>query len=294
MYGVSDPLVTFWAPPKGWAHFSGSTRSAHSLSSRPRMLHSTAAVLGAGVSQMLGSLLQLGCTFTNSLSSSWCQASASRQWPLQSWASTAAWATPSKWLPLASQSQASAAPHDPFMPSEPVPFGWLLPNLTASTRDNLDHLWSTACGADSKEILFRKRYLGNGGLFLFAANFLAPTDQHNCSSKAKIYFSGSGLLLTTAVSSALVNQNHIFPTQYQMTLITSLRGSQTSLGDLTSQVSVVCTALGNLVFHAPHNSSANFKHSEAFLTQNPMSFFIMEESWGRNSSRAGTWRQELM
>lgn len=118
---IWDPLVIFWAPPRG---FSGSALcSTHSCLRSSGRLHSTAAAALSGCPMALASpncwglLLQIASPGL----SSWCQASTSLCDPFIHRASAAIEASPGL-----SQRQASAALRDPFMSSKPVPPGRLL------------------------------------------------------------------------------------------------------------------------------------------------------------------------
>ena len=107
---------------------SGSTHSAHSLSSRPRMLHSTAAALGGRTMVPASPKCWGPCCSWAALSptaspglSSWCQASASWHDPFSPGPPTATEAAPSPVVsPGLSQCRDSTALHDPFMPLKPV------------------------------------------------------------------------------------------------------------------------------------------------------------------------------
>ena len=123
---VWDALTVFVTPPKGLGHFSGSNlHSPHRLPPKLRLtpLHSTTAAVLGSCPMVLASLkcwdllLQLGCTFIKSLT--WALFKGSRS---------------------ATQWQASAAPHDPFIPSKSVPPGWLL-QVTNYSCQNMILAW---------------------------------------------------------------------------------------------------------------------------------------------------------
>ncbi len=154
-------LTIFWAPPRAWVTSPAMPFVAHAVSSRLQMpvLHccccSWWSSHGTGISKTLHD-------------------------PFSPGPSIATEAAPS---PMAfhglSQCRASAALHDPFMPSKPVPPGWLLhiTKSSHSTRYNLGYLWNTASCALQKT-LPRRCHLNDAGLFLITANFLAPANQH--------------------------------------------------------------------------------------------------------------------
>ena len=153
-------LTIFWAPPRAWATSSAMPFVAHTSSSRLQMpvLHcccSWWSSHGTGISKTLHD-------------------------PFSPGLSIATEAAPS---PMAfhglSQCRASAALRDPFMPSKPVPPGWLL-HITkphCSTRYNLGYLWNTA-SLCSQKTLPRRCHLNDAGLILITTNFLAPANQH--------------------------------------------------------------------------------------------------------------------
>ena len=154
-------LTIFWAPPRAWVTSPAMPFVAHILSSRLQLpvLHccccSWWSSHGTGISKTLHD-------------------------PFSPGPSTTAEATPS---PMAfhdlSQCQASAVLHDTFMPSKPVPPGWLL-HITkscCSTRHNIGYFWNTA-SLCSQKTLPRRCHLNDAGLFLITANFLAPANQH--------------------------------------------------------------------------------------------------------------------
>jgi hypothetical protein len=85
-------------------------------------------------------------------------------------------------FPGLSQCQASAALHDSLISSKAVLPGLFLHinKYSCSTRYNLGYLWNTA-SLCSQKTLSRRFHLGDAGLFLMTANFLAPGNQHRLS-----------------------------------------------------------------------------------------------------------------
>ena len=157
-------LTVSWALPKGLGHFSSSTLcNTHSLSSKfwqaPLCLGCSSWWLSYGprISKMLGSLVQRSCAFSNSLS-----------WALFRDSSPA------------TQCQASAALHAPFMPLKPAPPGWLIGCQVQIQMQGTTLAVSgaeLAC-ADSQETLPGRSHGSDAILFLTATSFSVPVDQH--------------------------------------------------------------------------------------------------------------------
>jgi hypothetical protein len=85
-------------------------------------------------------------------------------------------------FPSLSQCRASAALHDPLVPSKPVPHRWFshITKYSWSMRYNLGYLWDTA-SLCSQETIPRRFHLNDACLFLIVANFLAPANQYQLS-----------------------------------------------------------------------------------------------------------------
>ena len=83
-----------------------------------------------------------------------------------------------------SQCQASAAFHDPFMLSKPVPPGRFshITKSCFSTTYSLGFLWNIA-SACSQKTLHRRFHLSDIGIFLTTANFLASANHHQLGQK---------------------------------------------------------------------------------------------------------------
>ena len=100
-------------------------------------------------------------------------------WPLQSWAINYSWGyTFSNGLPWPLTVPSSAVLHDTFMPSKPVPPGWLL-HITKSSLQ-LGSLCKTA-SLCSQKTLPRNFHLSDAGFFIITVYFLAPANQHQLS-----------------------------------------------------------------------------------------------------------------
>ena len=180
-------LTIFWAPPRAWVTSPAMPFVAHTLSSRLQMpvLHccccSWWSFHGTGISKITAVFHwnQTSSIASHKLSS-WCQASTPLHNPLSPEPSIATEAAPSTMaFHGLSQCQASAALHDSFLPSKPVPPGWLL-HITkscCSRRYNFGYLWNTASLCFQKT-LPRRCHLNEASLFLIITNFLAPANQH--------------------------------------------------------------------------------------------------------------------
>jgi hypothetical protein len=153
--------MIFWGLAKGLGYFSSSALCS-TLGSG--WLHSTATVLGShpmvGVSNMPGS------SATTRL----------HQYPI------IVSCIKFEGFPDLSWCQASAAFHDLFVPSKPIPPGWFLYITKSSytTRHKLSYLWNTA-SLYSQKILPKRFHLSDAGLFLITTNLLAPANQHQLS-----------------------------------------------------------------------------------------------------------------
>lgn len=170
--------------------------------------------------------------FKDSDPATWCQASAFLHDPCHPEVSTAAQAAPS---PMASRCQDSAALHDPFVSSKPVGelgVHYTLPNSAASLSCCLGPLWTQLTLRNTP----RGFRLSHAGLCLITSDFSAPADQEHI------------LLIQTSPGT---------------TLTESLKNSS-SLRILTSQASIVCSAL-NIIFQVPRTAQ------EALNTQWPLS-----------------------
>jgi len=140
--------MIFWAPPKGSRHFSSSVlcSTLNSGWSIPLLLKFLVIIPWHWHLKYTGAFC---CNQVSSITSwrlfSLCQASDPLHDPFIPGPSTAPEAAPSSMaFHDLSQYPTSAALHDPFMPSKPVPSGWLLhiTKYRCSTRYNLGHLWN--------------------------------------------------------------------------------------------------------------------------------------------------------
>lgn len=131
MSNLGDPLTVFWAPAKGLGLLSGSALCL--LGSC--WLHCTTAAVLDGRPKAWASprrwdlLLQLGCTFTRSLSWALCllPSLSFSEWPLSPEPSTAIDPAPSSTTSAGlSQCLALAALNETFTPYKPAPSGRLL------------------------------------------------------------------------------------------------------------------------------------------------------------------------
>jgi hypothetical protein len=151
-------LTIFWAPPRAWVTSPAMPFVAHAPSSRLQMtaLHcccySWWSSHGTGISKTLHDLFNPGPSI----------------------------ATEAALSPMAfhglSQCQASAALHDPFMPS----CTWVTLThyqVPLQQEYNLGYLWNTASLCFQKT-LPRRCHLNDAGIFLITANLLAPANQH--------------------------------------------------------------------------------------------------------------------
>jgi hypothetical protein len=91
-------------------------------------------------------------------------------------------------FPDLSQCQASAAVHDLFMTSKPIPPGWFscITTSSCSAKYNFGDLWNTA-SLCSQKILPRRFHLSDAVLFLITANVLAPANQHQLSQYSLLF-----------------------------------------------------------------------------------------------------------
>jgi hypothetical protein len=88
-----------------------------------------------------------------------------------------------QWPSLAaSQCQVWAVLHDPFIPSNPVPPGWIfhIARSRNSMQCNLGNLWTIA-SLCSQETLPRRFHLNDAGLSLITTNFLGQAKQNQLS-----------------------------------------------------------------------------------------------------------------
>jgi hypothetical protein len=119
-------FMIFWAPPRAWVTSPAMPFVAHVSSTRLQI-----------------PVLHCCCSLWSSYGT---DISKTLHDPFSSGPSSATEAHQCHSMASHSAERASAALHDPFMPSKPVPPGWLLhiTKSNCSMRYNLGYLWNTA------------------------------------------------------------------------------------------------------------------------------------------------------